>query len=95
MKPHGHRYAGTCRSEPKGLRRHGSLFSSPSPPALPPEPPPPPAPDDPAIEEARRRRRLAEARRRGRQATILTGGEGDTTEATVSRPQLRTLLGGG
>ena len=38
--------------------------------------------------------RLAEARRRSRQATILTGREGDTATATVARPKLRRLLGG-
>lgn len=94
MKQHGHRYAGFRPGEPRNQRRYGSLFSPSSPSALPPPAPPPPAPDDPAIEEERRKKRLVEARRRGRQATILTGGEGDPSKATVSRPTLRTLLGG-
>lgn len=93
MKPHGHRYAGLVRIEPRNARRFGAIFSPPSP-SLPPPPPPSPTEDDPAVEEARRQRRLAEARRRGRQATILTGGSGDESPASVNRPRLRRLLGG-
>jgi hypothetical protein len=51
--------------------------------------------DDPTVEEARRKRRLIEARRRGRQATILNGGAGDESAATANRLGLRRLLGGG
>ena len=93
MKPHGHRYAGAPAFAPKNRRRFASIFSPPSPPALP-TVPPPPEPDDPEVEDARRKQRLAEARRRGRQATIITGGSGDETPASVNRPQLRRLLGG-
>ncbi len=94
MTSHGHRYAGDVRFTPRNDRRYGAIFNPPSP-SLPPPPAPPPTVDDPAVEEARRKRRLAEARRRGRQATILTGGTGDESAATVSRPGLRRLLGGG
>lgn len=94
MKSHGHRYAGDVRFTPRNNLRFGAIFS-PSSPSLPPPPAPPPTVDDPAVEEARRKRRLVEARRRGRQATILTGGRGDESTATVSRPGLRRLLGGG
>lgn len=93
MKSHGHRYAGNICFTPRNARRFGAIFS-PSSPSLPPAPPPPPTQDDPAVEEARRKRRLVEARRRGRQATILTGGAGDESPATVNRPGLRRLLGG-
>mgnify|MGYP003628757516 FL=1 len=94
MKSHGHRYAGDARFTPRNGRRFGSIFSPPSP-SLPPPAPPPPTVDDPSVEEARRKRRLVEARRRGRQATILTSGTGDESTATVNRPGLRRLLGGG
>lgn len=74
----------------------GSIFS-PSPPPPPPPPPPLPTRDDPEVREAERRERLAAARRRGRRATILTGGRGVEGEALVGRPAPgpapRTLLG--
>ncbi len=70
----------------------GSLFSSPSPP---PPLPPVPTPEDPAIDAARKKRRLAELRRKGRAATILTSGLGDRSEAPVTRPGLNRQLGGG
>tara|TARA_R110000744_G_scaffold147526_5_gene260476 strand:+ start:5348 stop:5575 length:228 start_codon:yes stop_codon:yes gene_type:complete len=65
----------------------------PSFPATPlPEPPePPPARDDPevnAVANDVRKRRLAA---KGRQSTILSGGLGDTAEASVGT---KTLLGG-
>ena len=94
MKDHGHRYAGMPGFSPRNARRFGAIFNPPSP-SLPPPPPPPPTADDPAVEEARRKRRLAEARRRGRQATILTGSAGDENPVAVNRPRLRRLLGGG
>ena len=93
MKTHGHRYAGNIFFTPRNGRRFGAIFSPPSP-SLPPKPAAPPAIDDPAVEEARRKRRLVEARRRGRQATVLTGGAGDESPATVNRPGIRRLLGG-
>jgi hypothetical protein len=37
---------------------------------------------------AKMRQRLAEAMRRGRSATIVTGGLGDTSEANIARPTL-------
>lgn len=76
----------------------GSLFA-PSPPPAPPPPPPLPEVSDPAVTEAQRRERLAAARRRGRRATILTGGQGAEGEALVGRTAAsngapsRTLLG--
>ena len=95
MIARAHTHAGFRPAEPPNARRFASIFNPPSPPPPPPPPAPLPQADDPAVEEERRRRRLAEARRRGRQATILTGGEGDTAPATVARPELRRLLGGG
>ncbi len=68
----------------------GSIFSPPKPKAPPPPPPPPDPATDPAIEEARKREREAAKRRRGRQATILTSGLGDTGDPRVQQP---TLLG--
>ncbi|MGF1594791.1 MAG: hypothetical protein ACFCUW_16035 [Kiloniellaceae bacterium] len=80
---------------PYQLYRHlekdemGSIINPPKP-KSPPPPPPPPDPGDPAIEEARRREREAARRRRGRQATILTGGLGDSGPPPLRQP---TLLG--
>ncbi|NIA72281.1 hypothetical protein HBA54_27180 [Pelagibius litoralis] len=69
------------------------MFSPPKPKASPaPAPAPPPAADDPAIEEARRKERMAAAKRKGRAATILTSGLGDTTGDTSAQT---TKLGGG
>lgn len=70
----------------------GAIFS----PSAPSVPPPPPVPtfEDPAIEEARKKRRLAELTRRGRAATVLTGGTGDPSTARTDRPGLHKLLGG-
>lgn len=70
-----------------------TLFAPPKPPSLPP-PPPLPTEDDPAVEEARKKRRLAEIKRKGRRATILTSGLGDGSEASVNRPRLTNRLGG-
>lgn len=52
---------------------------------------PPPTQNDAAIEEARRREIVAAQRARGRAATILTSGQGDTQDAPVAR---RMLMGG-
>ena len=65
----------------------GSMFSPPKPKPVTP-PPPPPEADDPAIEDARWREREAAKRRKGRQATILTGGLGDTSQPQVQQPKL-------
>lgn len=65
----------------------GSLFSSPKMPAPAPVAPPPTR-EDPAIEEAKRKQRMIEGQRRGRAATIVTGGLGDTGEAEIKRPTL-------
>jgi hypothetical protein len=73
--------------------------------AAPPLPPPPPAPMQPAAPAAPAIAQAAgdagEAARavarlnRGRMATLLTGGAGDTSAALIARPvaQGRTLLG--
>lgn len=68
----------------------GALFSGPpDPPALP-APTPAPTATDPAVEEARRKELIIATKTRGRAATLLTGGEGDTAEAPV---QTKRLLG--
>jgi len=67
-------------------------------PPAPTPPPPPPPPDTSAQDEATRlatQKKLdeaaaAEGKARGRAATLLTGGEGDTSQASISR---RTLIG--
>lgn len=66
------------------------IFGSPAMPAAPPPPPPPPAVEDPAIEEARKKQLDVASKARGRAATLLTGGQGDTTEAPLGKA---TLLG--
>ena len=53
-----------------------------------PPPPPPRRETDPEIENRRRQARLALRRRRGRIATILTGGQGVLGPAPVRRPIL-------
>ena len=67
----------------------GSIFNPPKPKAPPPPPPPPPEPaKDPEVEEARSQERHSAKRRRGRQATILTGGLGLTDDPLVQQPKL-------
>ncbi|KKL97159.1 hypothetical protein LCGC14_1837290 [marine sediment metagenome] len=63
-------------------------------PAAPAPLPPVPTFDDPAIEARRRKLKSAEARRRGRRSTQLTGGQGVLGDAPVVRPQLTGNLGG-
>lgn len=68
-------------------------MSSPSTPTPPPPPPPPPeaAKDtDPAIAKARQDERRRAQLAAGRQSTILTGGQGDTSDAKTMK---KTLLG--
>lgn len=72
-------------------------FMSPAPPPAPPPPPPPsPAPavagdaNAAATNKALNEAQDAERRQRGRAATLLTGGQGDTSQASVSK---RVLLG--
>lgn len=69
-----------------------SLFSAPKPPSLPALPPLPTL-KDPEVEARRKRVRLAAVKRRGRTATILTGGEGDISLVPVVRPELSKTLG--
>ncbi len=68
----------------------GAIFGGGAP--SPPPPPAPPAPiaDSSAADAARRAELAAQTRRRGRNATILTSGLGDTTETAVEK---KTLLG--
>lgn len=63
------------------------MFSSPKIPAPTPAPEPP-TKDDPSVEEARRKELQAAAKARGRAATLLTGGDGDTSAAPVQRKRL-------
>lgn len=63
------------------------IFSSAKTPALV-EPEPTPTAADPAVEEARRKELLAAQKSKGRAATLLTGGDGDTSEAPVERKRL-------
>lgn len=64
----------------------GGLFSKPKMPAVP-EPKPI---DDGKAEEARRQELIAQRKQKGRAATLLTGPDGDTSEAPAAR---KTLLG--
>lgn len=59
-------------------------------PSAPQPAPAPPAQADPAVEAARQKELEAAMKARGRAATILTGGQGDTSAAPVER---KTLLG--
>lgn len=72
-----------------------SLFSPPRPQALPPilmanpqiaPATVPPERTDPRVLEAGKKQREAELRRRGRSATVLTGGKGVTEKAPLGRP---------
>ena len=61
-----------------------------TPAAVPATPAAPVAPtrEDPSVAEARARSLALERSRRGRAATIATGGQGVTTEAPVVRPSI-------
>lgn len=67
-----------------------AMFSSPKTPDVV-TPPPPPTPADPAVQQAARDAQTAAAMAAGRGSTILTGGQGDTSKATVAK---KVLLGG-
>lgn len=64
----------------------GEIFggSQPSPPAY----TPPPAMTDPAVEEVRKKRLIATSNMKGRQSTLLTGGQGDETLAPTAAASL-------
>ena len=68
---------------------------SPSKPRLPPGPAPPPQRDDPAVVAARKKLRASELRRKGRRATILTGGEGVLGTVPLAQPRAGSQLLGG
>jgi len=74
-----------------------SIFSPPKPPA-PVAPPPVVTREDPAIAEAQKKLKDSEAKRKGRAASILTGGQGVTDDlGNVTQTAARggaTVLGG-
>lgn len=49
---------------------------------------PPPTLEDPAIAQARAKEQQAALKAKGRAATVITGGEGDTSEAPIQRKRL-------
>lgn len=65
------------------------LFGSPKQPAPPPPPPPPPKRDDPEVVASRKKLRQSELRRKGRQASIITGGEGVLGSPPLAQPAAR------
>ncbi len=65
----------------------GGLIS-PKRPKAPPPPPPPPEKDDSEVQAAAAAERERQRKARGRASTILTGGEGLTTNASTARKQL-------
>lgn len=69
-----------------------SMFSSPKMPEAPPPPPKPPALDESKQNEAAEAERAERMKRQqvGRASTILTGGQGTSETASVSR---KVLLG--
>ena len=71
------------------------LFGSPKQPALPPPPPPPPTPEDPAVVESKKKLRASELRRKGRRASIITGGEGVLGAAPLAQPRAGSQTLGG
>lgn len=57
--------------------------------------PPPPTREDPEIEAAKEAERLASLRRKGRAASVLTGGGGLLGDASTAQPRAgATVLGG-
>jgi len=68
-------------------------------PSVPPPPPPPPTREDPAIAEAKEAQRQAELKRKGRKASVITGGQGVEDNLgtaggpQVERPRAAQLLG--
>ena len=53
-----------------------------------------PTKDHEKIKEERRKRKLANAKRKGRSSTILTGGGGLAAIKTIESLALNTVLGG-
>lgn len=76
----------------------GKSVFSPSKPQMPAPPPPPPKRDDPEIAAAKDKQRMADLKRKGRAASVLTSGRGVEEElGAVARPEARSgaqLLGG-
>jgi hypothetical protein len=65
-------------------------FGSPSPPPVQPLPPPP-STNDQAAQSARAAELAAQAKAKGRAATLLTGGRGDTSTPNLGKTN---ILGG-
>ena len=59
-------------------------------PSAPPPLPPLPTRADPAIAARRQAVKAAEAKRKGRRATLLTGGQGVAASDSLNRPTLLT-----
>ena len=68
------------------MRLPGRSFLSPPKPDIPAAPAPAPERDNPAIADARKKARDAALRRRGRRASIVTGGQGVGEEGLGSTP---------
>jgi len=68
-----------------------TLVSGPKAPPQPPAAPPPPSREDPLVVAAADAERRKRQRAAGRASTVLTGGQGDTSQAQVSAAK---LLGG-
>lgn len=83
--------SGSAIGFPVGTRNDPLLGPLVNRPKKPKAPPKPPTPEDPAVIAARDAARLKSKRRRGRQASILTGPLGDPSDTAVQR---KTLLGG-
>jgi hypothetical protein len=60
---------------------------APAAPKLPPPPPPVPTIEDPAVTAAAEQARIAAEKRKGRAATLITGGQGDTSTPNIARPE--------
>lgn len=74
---YGHRHKALVRGQVRSERHFGGGAKSP------PQTQPAPQSTDPEIEKEKQRSRQAIARRRGRRATILTGGQDLAEPATV------------
>lgn len=62
------------------------IFKTPELPTLP-KPPKPPSADDPAIAAAQKKAAAAARARKGRKASIISGGAGITEDAPLSQPK--------
>lgn len=91
----GHRHAGWRTDDTLPKRHFGG--KGPKPPDPPPPPPPPPKDTDPEVEKAKAASRADLRARRGRRATVLTGGdlpEPTTVRGSLVAPGSVSKLGG-